>query len=50
MPEVDFTLEALKEVREAGCTRAGVTATAAILDAWKDELERQKRAGGSVLS
>jgi deoxyribose-phosphate aldolase len=44
------TLAALKEVREAGCTRAGATATAAILDAWKEELQRQKQAGGSVLS
>ncbi len=32
------TLEKAKEVYEAGCTRIGATATAAILDAWKAEL------------
>jgi len=32
------TLEKAKEVYEAGCTRFGATATAAILDAWKAEL------------
>ena len=32
------TLEQAKEVYEAGCTRFGATATAAILDAWKAEL------------
>jgi deoxyribose-phosphate aldolase len=33
------TLEKLKEVEQAGCTRIGATATAAILDAWKAEIE-----------
>jgi len=32
------TLEQAKEVCQAGCTRIGATATAAILDAWKAEL------------
>jgi deoxyribose-phosphate aldolase len=32
------TLEKAKEVYEAGCTRFGATATAAILDAWRAEL------------
>ena len=44
------TLESLKQVREAGATRIGATATAAILDAWKAELELQKQAGGAVVS
>ncbi|HWQ55385.1 MAG TPA: deoxyribose-phosphate aldolase [Bryobacteraceae bacterium] len=43
------TLERLKEARQAGATRVGATATAAILDAWKAELELQK-GGGTVLS
>ncbi len=33
------TLEKAKEVYAAGCTRFGATATAAILDAWKAELQ-----------
>jgi deoxyribose-phosphate aldolase len=33
------TLQKVKEVVEAGCTRIGATATAAILDAWKAELQ-----------
>jgi len=33
------TLEKVKEVYDVGCTRIGATATAAILDAWKAELE-----------
>jgi deoxyribose-phosphate aldolase len=44
------TLEALLEARAAGATRAGATATAAILDAWKAELERRKNPGNVVLS
>jgi deoxyribose-phosphate aldolase len=39
------TLEAVKEVYEAGCTRVGATATAAILDAWKAELAAQAQPG-----
>jgi deoxyribose-phosphate aldolase len=38
------TLEKAKEVYEAGCTRFGATATAAILDAWKAELLRRQSA------
>lgn len=44
------TLAQLEEVRAAGCTRIGATATAAILDAWKAELERRKQAGSTVVS
>jgi deoxyribose-phosphate aldolase len=44
------TLEKLKEVRAEGATRVGATATAAILDAWKQELAAQKPGGGSVVS
>jgi deoxyribose-phosphate aldolase len=44
------TLEKLKEAREAGATRAGATATAAILDAWKVELESLRKGGGAVVS
>lgn len=35
------TLEQAIEVYQAGCTRFGATATAAILDAWKERLARQ---------
>ncbi|MFB3829462.1 MAG: deoxyribose-phosphate aldolase [Bryobacteraceae bacterium] len=38
------TLEKLKEVYEAGCTRVGATATAAILDAWNEELKQRAAA------
>lgn len=38
------TLEQAIEVYEAGCTRFGATATAAILDAWKERLARQASA------
>ncbi|MEX2260406.1 MAG: deoxyribose-phosphate aldolase [Bryobacteraceae bacterium] len=34
------TLEAALEVYQAGCSRIGATATAAILDAWKEHLKR----------
>ena len=34
------TLEKAKEVYAVGCTRFGATATAAILDAWKAEIEQ----------
>jgi len=44
------TLEALKEVQAAGATRVGATATAAILDAWKAELETAGGASGGVVS
>lgn len=37
------TLEKAKEVYEAGCTRFGATATAAILEAWKAELASSAR-------
>ena len=42
------TLEKLKEVRAAGATRIGATATAAILDAWKEELKRAAEAAKQV--
>jgi deoxyribose-phosphate aldolase len=42
------TLEAALEVYEAGCTRFGATATAAILDAWKARIaEREKALQGA---
>lgn len=44
------TLERLKEARQAGATRSGATATAAILDAWKAELESLRKGGSAVLS
>jgi len=47
------TLEKLKEARLAGATRAGCTATAAILDAWRAELagpESSRTGTGSVVS
>ena len=44
------TLEKLKEVREAGATRVGATATVAILGAWQAEIESRGQAGGAVVS
>lgn len=39
------TLEQAIAVYQAGCTRFGATATAAILDAWKERLARQAAGG-----
>lgn len=44
------TLKKLLEAREAGATRIGATATAAILDEWKAELERRRKDGSAVVS
>lgn len=41
------TLESALEVRDAGCTRIGATATAAILDAWKARLAAQAAAASA---
>jgi deoxyribose-phosphate aldolase len=38
------TIDALLEVRAAGCTRIGATQTAAMLDEWKKRLEAQAAA------
>jgi len=42
------TLEQAIEVYQAGCTRFGATATAAILDAWKEHLARQAAGASSA--
>jgi len=42
------TLDQAIEVYEVGCTRFGATATAAILDAWKERLARQAASGSSA--
>ena len=44
------TLETLLEARAAGAARIGATATAAILDAWKAELEQRRTGGPAVVS
>lgn len=44
------TLEAALAFYEAGCTRIGATATAAILDAWKARLEQAERTRPPVIS
>lgn len=43
-------LKTLKEAWRAGCTRIGVTATAAILDEWKAELARAPAQGSAPVS